>query len=645
MTDSQLSFFPTPYPNEDFRSVIYRYHYYENGMVFSETIQQLFGLTTLKIRHLPRNMAYLKSMMPRGVNIKDILLNTTMLKLFESFSTKEQQVQILDDVLYGNKGRSSLAGVLSGSSKKGIISDNFNYCLKCINEDYQTYGECYVHKYHQIQHLNICYKHNSQLISRCPTCHEFLARSVGDDLLCKPLCPNGHLLVYMESNSIDSLVQLKYELVRDFIFLTENGLNMDAVEMSHRIITCFGARGFINSSGMINKSQILREMFNHYSETVLEEFNQRKKFLFERRTLKRILKPEHMNSQIFFYILLMKFLAGTVEKFFESKFIFADKLPFGTGPWNCQNSKCSKQLIRTYKMTIKSQFFIGKFKCNECGCTYLRKKHFKANVEDETLTIRTIGFQKREQIQKFYTQGWSKKNIARHLNISDRTVGKYCLPDSMLKSKPPSSVWINEIQSGIEEVCAGLENSKCLRYREVLQPLLQEGQNFSRMEIKKLKRVQYNWLSKNDKTWFDKNIPPVCVGGSEKLNYDLIDHDLSNKIRTNSSQLYRENPQRQIKPYTILSRLSKKDFGRYSIYKDVLPKTKRAVNECSEEKIDYLIRILPQVVSYLRGINCKDITFQRLGFRRGYKSCTEKERVKVEQALNQYLIRSENSVE
>jgi hypothetical protein len=132
---------------------------------------------------------------------------------------------------------------------------------------------------------------------------------------------------------------------------------------------------------------------------------------------------------------------------------------------------------------------------------------------------------------------------------------------------------------------------------------------------------------------------------SQKLNYNLIDYDLSNKIRTNSNQLYRENPQKQIKPYTILSRLSKKDFGRYSIYKDLLPETKRVVNECSEEKIDYLIRILPQVVSYLRGKNCKEITFKRLGFRRGYKSCTEKERVKVEQALNQYLIHSENIFE
>jgi hypothetical protein len=164
-------------------------------------------------------------------------------------------------------------------------------------------------------------------------------------------------------------------------------------------------------------------------------------------------------------------------------------------------------------MTLKSRFFIGQFECNECGCTYLRKKHFKANVEDETLTIRTIGFQKREQIQKFYTQGWSKKNIAQHLNIAETTVRKYCLPDSMLQSKPTSSVWINEIQSGIEEVCAGLENSKCLRHRKVLQPLLQEGQNFSRTEIKKSKRVQYNWLSKNDKAWFEKNMPPVCVGG------------------------------------------------------------------------------------------------------------------------------------
>lgn len=635
-----LGFFPTPYPNEDFRSVVYRYHYYENGTVYSKTIQQLFGLNTFKIRHLPRNLDFLGQRVPRQVKIADILLKTTLHRLFQLFTTKHQSNEIIKDILYGDEGKTSLAGVLSGSSEKGMISENINYCLECLNDDYKTYGECFVHKYHQVQYMDVCYKHNLFLISKCPTCDSVLARSIGDSLLAKPECSNGHLLADIALYQTDNLVQLKYELIRDIIYLTENNLDIHAVEMSQRFLACLGERRYIHPSGIVYKTQLLHDFFEYYSERKLIAFGQKKSQLYARRTIKRLFNPEYMSSQIFFYILLMRFLEGSVEKFLNTNYSFAVELPFGSGPWECRNPNCScypKQTIKSFKMIQRAGYISGEFRCIHCGYTYVRKKRFEIKEQEETLFIATIGFELHNQIQKLFNDGLNFSEISRQLHISEATVAKYSPRKSKRIRKVRTNICADEILKGMKEVSVTRDELKRIRCREVFGQLLHEGNTLSRTELKRLHPVQYNWLSKNDKAWFEKNMPTVCKGGNRELELDLIDLEISNTIISISKQLYRENPAKQIKTYTILARLSKKDFGRYGLYKFSLPLSQNALSECAEQKIDYLIRMLPKMVEYLKGNRYREITFDSLKIRRGYKYCTGEERLKIEAALKQYI--------
>ncbi|WP_240418380.1 TnsD family transposase [Paenibacillus periandrae] len=635
-----LGFFPTPYPNEDFRSVVYRYHYYENGTVYSKTIQQLFGLNTFKIRHLPRNLGFLGQRVPRQVKIADILLKTTLLRLFQLFTTKHQSNEIIKDILYGDEGKTSLAGVLSGSSEKGTISENISYCLECLNDDYKTYGECFVHKYHQVQYINVCYKHNLYLISRCPTCDEVLSRSIGDSLLCKPECPNGHLLSDVDLYQTDTLGQLKYGLIRDIIYLTENDVDINAVEMSQRFLACLGERGYIHSSGIVYKTQLLHDFFEYYSESILIGFGQKKNKLYARRTIKRLFNPEYMNSHILFYILLMRFLEGSVEKFLNTNYSFALELPFESGPWECRNPNCScypKKTIKSYKMIQRGGYISGEFECKECGYTYIRKKRFKNNEQDETLFIVTIGFELHDQIQGLFNVGWNTREISKQLNISETTVAKYSPRKSKVIKSVRTDICEDEILKGLKEVSATVDELKRIRIREVFRHLLHERSTLSRTDLKKLHPVQYNWLSKYDKAWFEKNMTPACKGGSRELDLGLIDLEISNHIKSISKQIFHENPVKQIKPYTILARLSKKDIGRYGQYKSSLPLSQNALSECAEQKIDYLIRILPKMVEFLKGNRYQEITFDSLKIRRGYRHCTSEERLKIEAALRQCI--------
>lgn len=635
-----LAFFPTPYPNEDFRSVVYRYHHYISNSVFTETTLQLFGIKLLKIRHLPRNISFLQSVLHESLNISELLHRTTLLKIFLTFTNKEQGQEITNDVIHGSEAKSSLAGVLSGSSEAGVINKEFRYCSGCLNDDYLRYGECYVHKYHQMYYLDICYKHHKKLMVKCPTCDVLLARPNGDKFLSSPQCINGHDLTDIVPKNMNKCDQLKQGFISDIVFLSKEINHVDADEVSEKIIIALGSKGYIGSTPVIYKSRLLRDIFSYFTEPVLKEVGLRIDELLKRRTMKRMLKPQYMNNHILLYVLIMRYLAGTVEKFFRTDFVYATELPFGFGPWKCPSAICANKKLTVNKMGIERSFYIGEFRCNECGNIYFRKKAIDA--EDEpTLALKDIGIRQIEHIQKLYSLGWKKKNIAEQLGISLNMVSKYIVLDQI--NRGSKNYIFKEIQQGFIEAGASLEDARRYRYRDVLLSALREGNVSTRVELRALKRLQYNWLSKNDKKWFEENMPAARKGGSEELNFSLIDLDLSEKISSISERLYREDLSKQIKPYTILVQLSKEDFGRYQLKKNKLPLSRQRLEECSEKKGDYLLRILPRVVEYLRqNTRYRNITFESIrSVRRVFKGCSESDRNRIEEALNKYLAEKE----
>ncbi|MBJ8192714.1 TniQ family protein, partial [Bacillus cereus] len=68
---------------------------------------------------------------------------------------------------------------LEDSTNQRRFSDRVNkiaahvvrYCPRCLKEDFESFGECYLHRLHQIDKLDICHRHHIQLICRCPICN------------------------------------------------------------------------------------------------------------------------------------------------------------------------------------------------------------------------------------------------------------------------------------------------------------------------------------------------------------------------------------------------------------------------------------------------------------------------------------------
>lgn len=166
---------------------------------------------------------------------------------------------IVYDIKNGKKANNiSAAGLISGSSNNGLFSKHYRYCIQCMQNDHETYGECYLHKYHQFRYLDVCYKHRSLLITHCPLCNELLAKVTGDNLLVKPQCPNGCSLID-EPSGILINKELKCELLSDMIYLSEAKISINTNELSHKFIACLGEKGYIHPSGIINKVKMIRD--------------------------------------------------------------------------------------------------------------------------------------------------------------------------------------------------------------------------------------------------------------------------------------------------------------------------------------------------------------------------------------------------
>ncbi|MEH7484812.1 TniQ family protein [Neobacillus drentensis] len=158
-----VTFFPTPYPDEIFHSLIARYHMYSGNLSYRHTLLDLFGMQKVDInRHLPSHLGKFLENMSTNILILDTLINNhTLFPYFTSFKSKEEREKVKISMVNGNTNPSALAGV----SGRAIKSEKYlQHCYKCIEEDISKYGETYWRRIHQIPGVIVCPRHKLPLI-------------------------------------------------------------------------------------------------------------------------------------------------------------------------------------------------------------------------------------------------------------------------------------------------------------------------------------------------------------------------------------------------------------------------------------------------------------------------------------------------
>ena len=157
-----LSFFPFPYPDELWYSVIARYHTHSGALSWQATMAALFGDAhdTDVGSFFPNNSIHqiLEQLPPDFLSAQEVALQHTLLPFLMRFQSQEKKAAILEAFLAGEDMRPRYL-----RATRDIKPRSMRYCPVCVREDTQTYGEPYWHREHQIGLMPLCPRHRCRL--------------------------------------------------------------------------------------------------------------------------------------------------------------------------------------------------------------------------------------------------------------------------------------------------------------------------------------------------------------------------------------------------------------------------------------------------------------------------------------------------
>ena len=157
-----LTWFPSPYPDELFYSVLCRY-YLSSGIKEHYLVKkQLFGTKAgVKMATLYPNAtihAILSQLPEKVFDGRDMILHHTPFLYYARMYPQQEREALLDDLLQGR-------GKTPTHLWKTFPKDDYalRYCPLCIQEDTKIYGEPYYHVEHQIPLSSVCVRHRCRL--------------------------------------------------------------------------------------------------------------------------------------------------------------------------------------------------------------------------------------------------------------------------------------------------------------------------------------------------------------------------------------------------------------------------------------------------------------------------------------------------
>lgn len=157
-----LHYFPTPYPDELWYSVIARYHTHSGALSWQATMEALFGdvRDTDVGSFFPNGSIHkILEQLPSGfLSAQEVALQHTLLPFLMRFQPADRKAAILEAFLSGEDMRPRYL-----RATRDIKPRSMRYCPICVREDTQTYGEPYWHREYQIGLMPLCPRHRCRL--------------------------------------------------------------------------------------------------------------------------------------------------------------------------------------------------------------------------------------------------------------------------------------------------------------------------------------------------------------------------------------------------------------------------------------------------------------------------------------------------
>ncbi|KIL50822.1 TnsD family Tn7-like transposition protein [Jeotgalibacillus campisalis] len=304
---NELSFFPSPFKDEDLRSVIKRYHKRSCNKHEIESRRELLNTAANTI--LPRNIDFLLQRLPYNFKKEDLIFKHTLFPILFPFVNHGKKATLLEDISVIKDAKHSSSLYLNK-----FVSKELRYCPECKKIDIKKNGEYYARRIHQLERFNFCNIH-----------HINLEDEVG--------------------NTIFSVQHDDILLLKPILIEVENILNNERIltmgnELSYRYLAAFFEKSYITRAGKPITYNFIEDMWNNYS-AVLSRLGIDPHFLSMHNRIWKMIRLEHKTPHPLLHIIMMKFLKKSIDNFLTDKPTpILSEVPFGTGPWACRNHFC-----------------------------------------------------------------------------------------------------------------------------------------------------------------------------------------------------------------------------------------------------------------------------------------------------------------
>lgn len=603
----KLGFFPTPFPSEDFRSILYRYHLYSKNREVVDTNIELFGMKS-EFTAFPRRLELLFQKLPakKNLSIENIIKEYTLLPWFFPFISEKHQSNILYEIKKGGEIDESYVGKLAGNKYGRCIAEDIRYCLSCIKEDMAQLGTGYIHREHQFAFISTCNKHKVKLITHCKECGVALGYSAMEGR-----CKQGHGI---GNNTEPSKDFLQEDILVDLEFLFKNNGQMTLGIVRQKFLEHLFKEGYVSTDGKTRRQLLAQNFLKHYSSDELASVGLSADYIAQRNTLERVFWGDSLVINLPILFLLIRFIAGSLESFINTSAPYATEIPFGLGPWPCANKFCpdyNKMVIqKCSRVDNRYRGVTGKFYCTTCGNEYVRGWNRKKGIKENIRAVITSEAKKDEIVALYLNAGLSMEAIASQL---------FCSVYSVKQAVK------NHLLIGIEEHACAAEQISPKRdiSRVKVESIINENPGLSRYEICLKCKTAYEWLKKNDAAWLEKRLP--VSKSFDRFDWNEVDEVLSERVSEVARGLIENNPGTRVGIYSIIGALNKTESGRIKNYSQHLPITQKVLQQVAETKEQYQLRHLAALVWQLKNhYGYEEVTLNTiLSYRRSYRGISK----------------------
>jgi hypothetical protein len=634
-----VSFFPKPYPDEILYSVIARYHIRSGNTSPKVTLTELFNSSsTVATADLPSNLNTLSQNLQPFSNytVEELIERYTLYPFYSVFLPPIRANQVKESMKAEWGGDiHTRAGIMASSV---TMPRYFRFCPNCLKEDLQKYGEAYWHRLHQTPGVLVCPIHAVMLQdSTVPiqgfNKHEYQAASLDD-------CPiTSNQQIY----SNDTLEKF-WLLAKDISWLMNIKLAAKKPDwFRRRYVALLIEKGLATATGRVHQKKLLDNFVFFYGREMLEALDSMVDYEEEHNWVFGITRKHRKSFHPVRHLLMMRFLAGSIEEFFNIDY---DYKPFGDRPWLCLNAAADhylKPVVTELAISLccDTKKPVGTFRCS-CGMIYCRTG--PDETEDDKYRIGKI---------KAYGQIWEHKlrelvevqrlglrATARQLKVDTRTVNRYAL---RLKLDPSwQSAHDNELVQSHKQPESDV-NSTCesqMRHREKWLTLQLEHPEASKTTLRQMAPATYARLYKNDREWLNQNSPTLRVPVSCNNRVDWQQRD--KLVLAQAKDVVQLLLKAEVPIRVTLGRIGKTLDLQALLEKhiDKMPLTKVYLESVIESIEDYQIRRVKWAIAKLeeQGEEVKPWKVIRLaGLREDYSQ-------KVKAALDDELYRQSTAI-